>query len=147
MCELCYYKNIDLIKISVCFHIPTVYMNRQLQYKLFVWIMLLHIIMYLSVLKSGSSPHIKYNSEIDFICQRNKSWLYILLQSESFFTFFRGRNQRCMNQNQFWCQNVFKDVKLSNLIFPLVRVRQTYRNSVECFRLIKLIRLAFNVYK
>ena len=40
-------KNIDLIKISVCFHIPTVYMNRQLQYKLFVWIMLLHIIMYL----------------------------------------------------------------------------------------------------
>ena len=102
---------------------------------------------YVSVLKSGSSPHIKYNSEIDFICQRNKSWLYILLQSESFFTFFRGRNQRCMNQNQFWCQNVFKDVKLSNLIFPLVRVRQTYRNFVECFRLIKLIRLAFIDYE
>ena len=33
-------NNIDLIKISVCFHIPTVYMNRQLQYKLFVWIIL-----------------------------------------------------------------------------------------------------------
>ena len=102
---------------------------------------------YVSVLKSGSSPHIKYNSEIDFICQRNKSWLYILLQSESFFTFFRGRNQRCMNQNQFWCQNVFKDVKLSNLIFPLVRVQQTYRNCDECFRLIKLIRLLFIEYE
>ena len=63
-----------------------------------------------------------------------------------FFTFFRGRNQRCMNQNQFWCQNVFKDVKLSNLIFPLVRVQQTYRNCDEYFRLIKL-RRQIRIYK
>ena len=87
--------------------------------------------LFVSVLKSGIQVHTSniIRKLTSFVRGIKIGYTYCCNQ-RVFFTFFGGRNQRCMNQNQFWCQNVFKDVKLSNLIFPLVRVQQTYRNCM-----------------